>query len=90
MAHPPAKNPSSAYFDGATYTEEQLEFIKACQRFREEHHYRNPTYQEILTIAHSLGYRRTEDTEPYLAIASNLDKSITSNLHGVASHGKHP
>ncbi len=40
------------------YTEEELEFMTAMQRFKERSGKPFPTYREVLKVAVSLGYRR--------------------------------
>lgn len=40
------------------YTDEELEFLKAVERYRRETKRPYPTCTEILAIAKSLGYRK--------------------------------
>lgn len=46
---------------GADYTEEEVEFIKAMERFMREKKRRFPTFVEVLQVAKSLGYQRSSD-----------------------------
>lgn len=45
-------------FPGADVTPEELEFLKAMERFQRRHHRRYPTWREVLFVLKSLGYRR--------------------------------
>jgi len=40
------------------YTEEELEFMSAMQRFKERSHKPFPSYAEVIKVAVSIGYRR--------------------------------
>ncbi len=43
-----------------TYSEQELQWLKACERYKREHRRPHPTWCEILSIAISLGYRQIE------------------------------
>jgi hypothetical protein len=45
-------------FPGADVTPEELEFLKAMERFQRRHRRRYPTWREVLFVLKSLGYRR--------------------------------
>ncbi len=42
------------------YSPDQLEFLRAVERYRREHCRPFPTLIEVLRVAESLGYRRVE------------------------------
>lgn len=46
---------------GSEYTQDEVEFILAVERWKKEHDIRFPSYSDILRIAKSLGYRRVGD-----------------------------
>jgi hypothetical protein len=48
-------------FPGADVTPEELEFLKAMERFQRERRRRYPTWREVLFVLRSLGYRRVAD-----------------------------
>lgn len=47
------------------YTDDELEFMTAVQRFKERSGRPFPTYREVLGVAASLGYRRVVIDESY-------------------------
>jgi hypothetical protein len=51
-------------FPGADVTPEELEFLKAMERFQRRHRRRYPTCREVLFVLKSLGYRRVTDPAP--------------------------
>jgi hypothetical protein len=51
-------------FPGADVTPEELEFLKAMERFQSRHHRRYPTWREVLFVLKSLGYRRVATPGP--------------------------
>jgi hypothetical protein len=51
-------------FPGADVTAEELEFLKAMERFQRRHHRRYPTCREVLFVLKSLGYRRVATPGP--------------------------
>ncbi|HET6573945.1 MAG TPA: hypothetical protein VFG68_10115 [Fimbriiglobus sp.] len=51
-------------FPGADVTPEELEFLKAMERFQRRHHRRYPTWREVLFVLKSLGYRRVGEATP--------------------------
>ena len=55
------------------YTEDELEFMNAMQRFKERTGKAFPTYGEVIKVAVSLGYRRRIEEKP----SSSLDDSRT-------------
>ncbi len=46
------------------YTDEELEFMNAMQRFKVLSGKTFPSYAEVLDIAYALGYRRPNEPEP--------------------------
>ena len=46
--------------DATEYSDEELEFLKAMERYKREQRRRFPTFCEVLTVAKSLGYRKVE------------------------------
>lgn len=46
--------------DTVQYSDEELEFIKAIDRFKREKRKPFPSYSEVLGVAKSLGYRKVE------------------------------
>lgn len=40
------------------YSDDELEFLKAIDRYKRENDRPNPSWREVLQIAHSLGYRK--------------------------------
>lgn len=57
------KNPSIKGNDHffCNYTEEELVFLKAIDRYKQLSHRPFPTCSEILEVAISLGYRKVKD-----------------------------
>ncbi len=51
-------------FPGADVTPDELEFLKAMERFQRENHRRYPTWREVLFVLKTLGYRRVGDPPP--------------------------
>lgn len=47
------------------YTEDELEFMSAVQRFKERSGKPFPTYGEVLRVAVAIGYRRVVIDDPY-------------------------
>lgn len=47
------------------YTEEELEFMTAMQKFKESSHKQFPSYGEVLKVAVRLGYRRVVIDDDY-------------------------
>lgn len=45
---------------GSEYDEEEFEFIKACEKYRSDNHFKFLTACEILRVAKLLGYRKVE------------------------------
>ena len=45
------------------YTDDELEFMNAMQRFKERTGKPFPTYGEVIKVAVSLGYRKPEDVD---------------------------
>ncbi len=43
---------------GANYTEEEVEFLKAMERYMEAKHRRFPAFTETMAVLISLGYRK--------------------------------
>ena len=66
MAGRPTKRgkPGSYVYPGAEYTDDELEFMLAVQRYKEQRRRPHPSWREILWIAHSLGYRRVVCSGP--------------------------
>lgn len=50
------------------YTNDELEFMLALQRYKEERHRPFPTCKEILEILRSLGYHRREECDPVMSV----------------------
>jgi hypothetical protein len=46
------------------YSEEEVAFLKAIDRWRREHGDRTPDCREVLKIARELGYRKTRENTP--------------------------
>ncbi|MCS7020698.1 MAG: hypothetical protein NZ703_13250 [Gemmataceae bacterium] len=46
------------------YTEEELEFMKAMERYKRENRRPFPTWSEVLEVLRSLGYRRVAEPAP--------------------------
>lgn len=44
--------------DGTHYSEEDIEFMLAMDRFKRERQIRFPTWQEVLNVLRSLGWRK--------------------------------
>jgi hypothetical protein len=55
--------------DETYYTEEEFEFLKAIDKYKQEHNRRFPTYHEILEVLKSLGYRKQEPQDARQAAA---------------------
>lgn len=46
---------------GSEYTPEEIEFLAAVRSYQKKHRRKYPRFTEILEVAKSLGYRRTDD-----------------------------
>ena len=46
---------------GSEYTDEEIEFIKAIDKYKRRYHRINLSTKEVLWIARELGYRRVND-----------------------------
>ena len=46
------------------YTDDELEFMNAMQRFKMQSGRSFPSHGEVLNVAHSLGYRKADATKP--------------------------
>jgi hypothetical protein len=46
---------------GSEYTAEELEFLKAIDRYKRERQRPHPSWREILAVARSLGYRKVAE-----------------------------
>lgn len=49
---------------GSNYTQEDLEFLQAIDRYKRSNHRPHPTWSEVLNILLSLGYRKVEEKAP--------------------------
>jgi hypothetical protein len=59
------------------YSEEEIEFMNAMQRFKERTGKAFPSYGDVLRVAASLGYRRlVADPEPSWTVATQDDTSL--------------
>lgn len=67
------------------YTEDELEFMNAMQRFKERTGKQFPTHGEVIKVAMALGYRKVvvDENPPYF-----LDGSISSPLTGLRPSGE--
>ena len=46
---------------GGNYTDEELDFLKAIDRHKREHHVRLMTVRDVFYVALCMGYRKTEE-----------------------------
>lgn len=46
------------------YAEDDVEFMKAMDRYKRERRRPYPTWKEVLAVLHSLGYRKVEPPGP--------------------------
>lgn len=53
-----ADRPTGLNGDGSQYTAEEVEWLKAIERYRRDHHRRFLTWCEVLGILLGLGYRK--------------------------------
>ncbi|HLW67830.1 MAG TPA: hypothetical protein VKS79_21105 [Gemmataceae bacterium] len=60
------RSPKAAYSstNGDGFTDEEVEFLKAMERYKREHHRPFPTWREVLLVVESLGYRKIEEPQP--------------------------
>ncbi|MFO0850308.1 MAG: hypothetical protein U0871_17380 [Gemmataceae bacterium] len=45
-------------FPGSDFTADEVEFLKAMERYQRRHARRYPTWREVLLVLHALGYRK--------------------------------
>lgn len=45
-------------FPGCDFTADEIEFLKAMERYQRRHARRYPTWREVLLVLHALGYRK--------------------------------
>jgi hypothetical protein len=57
---PTGENPTTSEID---YGADELEFLKAVDRYKRERHRPHPTWREILKVLVSLGYRKVATNE---------------------------
>lgn len=55
---------SSEVFPGGDVTLDELEFLKAIERYQRRMRRRYPTWREVLGVLESLGYRKVTDLNP--------------------------
>lgn len=55
------RNPITSEVD---LTDDEVEFMKLVQRYKDDNHRPFPTYSEILGVLRSMGYRKVADPEP--------------------------
>jgi hypothetical protein len=48
-------------FPGADISTEELEFLRALERYQRRYDRRYPSWREVLSILRSLGYRKVSD-----------------------------
>ena len=58
MDHDTGRAHYTENYPGADVTPDELEFLKAMERFQRRHNRRYPTWREVLFVLESLGYRR--------------------------------
>jgi hypothetical protein len=51
-------HPTDDVYPGAEYTEEEREFIMACDRYRTNHNLRWLSLTDVLVVVKSMGYKR--------------------------------
>lgn len=55
---------ANAFGSRANYTDDEVEFLKAMERFKREHCRPFPTCSEVLAVLQSLGYRKIAEPGP--------------------------
>jgi hypothetical protein len=55
---------SGEEYPGWDVTPDELEFLKAMERYQRRMRRRYPTWREVLAVLHSLGYRKAADPPP--------------------------
>lgn len=48
---------------GAEYTPDQIEFMKAMDLYKRTHRRPYPTWSEVLSVVHALGYRKVREEQ---------------------------
>jgi hypothetical protein len=61
---PPAK--CKAHSIDGMYSDDELDFLRAIERFKRENSRPHPTWAEVLAVAKSIGYRRVLNFYPLL------------------------
>lgn len=61
------------------YTEEELEFMKAMERYKRENRRPFPTWSEVLEVLRSLGYRRVAEPTPLPTGKRERNCSVSPN-----------
>lgn len=56
----PGRNSVGYLHLGSEYTPDQVEFLRAVDRYKREHRRPYPTWAEVLAVAKSLGYRKQQ------------------------------
>jgi|GEM_PF-1130390 len=64
------------------YTDDELEFMNAMQRFKEQTGKPFPTHGEVIKVAVSLGYRRLIAEEPFLSADGSRTAARSSSRSG--------
>jgi hypothetical protein len=60
----PAAHRTAETHPGSEIHGPELEFIQAMARFQKQTRTRYPTWRDVLSVVHSLGYRRIDITAP--------------------------
>lgn len=60
MPRPPSLSAADVNFPGSDYSFEELEFLRAMERYRRSNHRPFPTCREVLRVLLRLGYRKIE------------------------------
>lgn len=64
-----------------SYSTEELEFLKAIDRYKRENNRLNPSWREVLRIVHALGYRKiSHGTRLDCSDSAPLSDSVLSTL----------
>lgn len=50
--------------DTVSYSQEEVEFMKAMERYMRVNKRKFPTFREVLAVAKSIGYRLVTEAEP--------------------------
>ncbi|MCZ2340416.1 MAG: hypothetical protein LC104_01310 [Bacteroidales bacterium] len=70
-------------FPGSNISAEEMEFLRAIERYQRKYRRRYPSWREVLGVLRSLGYRKVAEPSP-LPVPPSASSSVTQAMPPVA------